>query len=133
MGKHFFHIFCVSNGVKQGGIISPVLFNVYMDDLSCVLNRSNIGGRLGGEIVNQLSYADDLCLICLLSAGMQKLLDVCSKYTTEHSLPYNANKCFKATSIKFERPTLHFGQLSIPNVTDCRYLGITISVKKTVI
>ena len=44
--------FCVSNGVKQGGIISPVLFNVYMDDLSCVPNRSTIGGRIGREIVN---------------------------------------------------------------------------------
>ena len=49
------------------------------------------------------------------------------------SIAYNANKsyslCFKATTIKFERPTLYFGQMSIPNVTDCRYLGITISVK----
>ena len=26
--------FCVTNGVKQGGIISPMLFNLYMDDLS---------------------------------------------------------------------------------------------------
>ena len=42
-----------------------------MDDLSWALNRSNIGGRIGGEIVNHLSYADDLCLICLSSAGMQ--------------------------------------------------------------
>ena len=106
-----------------------------MDDLSCVLNRSNIGCRVGGEIVNHLSYADDLCLICLSSAGMQKLLNVRSKYTTKHSLSYNANKsyslCFKATTIKFKRPTLHIGQINIPNdnVTDCRYLGITISVK----
>ena len=124
--------FCVSNGVKQGGIISPVLFNVYMDDLSCALNRSNIGGRIDGEIVNHLSYADDLCLICLSSAGMQKLLNVCSNYATEHSLSYNASRsyslCFKATAIQFERPTLYFGQMSIPNVTDCRYLGIIISV-----
>ena len=51
--------FRVSNSVKQGGIMSPVLFNVYMNDLSCALNRSNIGGRIGGEIVNHLSYADD--------------------------------------------------------------------------
>ena len=79
--------------MKQGGIISPVLFNVYMDDLSCALNRSNIGGRIG-EIVNHLSYADDLCLICLSSAGMQKLLNVCSNYATEHSLSYNANKLY---------------------------------------
>ena len=127
----FFTSFCLSNGVKQGGIISPVLFIVYMDDLSCVLNCSNIGGRIGREIVNHLSYADDLCLICFSPAGMQKLLNVFSKYATDHSLSYNANKsyslCFKATTIKFKRVR---GQINIPNVTDCRYLGITISVKK---
>ena len=85
MGKYLFHISYVSHSVKQSGIISPVLFNAYMDDLSCVLNCSKIGGRIGGEIVNHLSYADDLCLICLSSASMQKLLNVCSKYATEHT------------------------------------------------
>ena len=108
-----------------------MLFNVYMDDLSCELNRSNIGGRIVGEIVNHMSL---ICLICLSSAGMQKLLNVCSKYASKHSLSYNASKsyslCFKATTIKFKRPTLHIGQINIPNVADCRYLGITISVKK---
>ena len=132
-GNIFSTSFCVSNGVKQGGIISALLFNVYIDDLSCVLNRFNIGGRIGGEIVNHLSYADDLCLICLSSAGLQKLLHMCSNYATEHSLTYNANKsyplCFKATTIKFKGPTLYFCQMSIPNFTDCRYLGVTISVK----
>ena len=100
---------------------------------SCALNRSNIGRRIGGEIVNHLRYADDLCLICISSAGMQKLLNVCSSYATEDSLSYNANKsyslCFKATTIKFERPTLYFGQMSSPNVIDCRYLAITIYAK----
>ena len=65
-----------------------------MDDLSCVLNCSNIGGRIGGEIVNHLNYADRLFLICHSSAGMQKLLNVCSKYATEHSLRYNAIKSY---------------------------------------
>ena len=35
--------FCVTNGVKQGGIISSMLFNLYMDDLSLMLNCSGIG------------------------------------------------------------------------------------------
>ena len=73
-GNTFSTSFCVSNGVKQGGIIFPVLFNVYIVDLSCVLNRSNIGGRIGGEIVKHLSYAGDLCLICLSSVGLQKIV-----------------------------------------------------------
>ena len=38
--------FTVLNDVKQGGIISPILFNVYMDRLSVLLNSSNIGGQI---------------------------------------------------------------------------------------
>ena len=38
--------FIVANGIKQGGIISPILFNMYMDDLSIALNNSGIGGYL---------------------------------------------------------------------------------------
>ena len=64
---------------------------------------------------------------------LQKLLNVCSKYATEQSVSYNAKKsyslCFKATTKKFEKPILHIGHINIPNVTDCRCLGITISIK----
>ncbi len=65
--------FRVSNGVKQGGLLSPRLFNVYMDDLSKELNSSRIGGNVGGNRINHLCYADDLTLISLFSAGMEKL------------------------------------------------------------
>ena len=82
--------FRVTNGVKQGGILSPALFNVYMNNLSVSLNHSGIGGSLGGNLINHLCYADDLCLIALSSSGMQCLLDICDKYATGHQLTYNA-------------------------------------------
>ena len=63
-------LFFVFNGVKQGGILSSILFNVYMDQLSVKLNASNIGKDIGGVLVNHLCYADDICLISLSSAGM---------------------------------------------------------------
>ena len=85
--------FLVTNGIKQGGILSPILFNVYIDQLSIKLNRSGIGGNIGGHLINYLCYADDLCLISLSSAGMQKLLDMCS-YAIEHLLTYNGSKSF---------------------------------------
>ena len=90
--------FSVSNGVKQGGILPPILFNVYMDDLTVSLNSCNIGGRFGNIFLNHLCYADDLCLISLSSAGMQKLLGICSKYAIDHSLTYNAKNCFHYVS-----------------------------------
>ena len=125
--------FHVSNGVKQGGILSPMLFNVYMDQLSIRLNRSGIGGDIGGHLINHLCYADDLCLISLSSAGMQSLLDICNSYAIEHVLTYNSNKsyslCFKPKHIKFARPCFYLNRLEIPRVDQCKYLGIMICTK----
>ena len=60
-----------------------------MDQLSVKLNASNIGGDIGGMLVNHLYYADDICLISLSSAGMQQLLNICDTYAKECSLPYD--------------------------------------------
>ena len=90
----FHQIFFVGNGVKQGGIISPILFDIYMDDLSMHLNSSGLGGYLGTAFINHLCYAYDLCLISLSSSGMQQLLHICNTYAAEHQLLYNGSKSF---------------------------------------
>ena len=54
--------FGVSNGVRQGGILSPYLFCVYMDDLSIKLNDIKVGCTIGTTLINHLMYADDLVL-----------------------------------------------------------------------
>ena len=58
--------FRVTDEVKQG-VLSSALFNVCMNNLSVSLNHSGIGGSLGGNLINHLCYADDLCLIALSS------------------------------------------------------------------
>ena len=75
-----------------------------MNILSISLNYSCIRWSLGDNLTNHLCYADDLCLIALSSAGMQKLVDTCNAYATSHQLSYNATKsfslCFKPNLIK---------------------------------
>ena len=77
----------IGNGVKQGGIISPILLTIglymYMDDLSMHLKSSGIEGYLGTAFINQLCYADDLCLISLSSSGMEQLLHICNEYAAD--------------------------------------------------
>ena len=50
--------FGVSNGVRQGGVLSPTLFAVYMYDLSAELNKRNSGCYVGNCLLNHLMLAD---------------------------------------------------------------------------
>ena len=74
-GNAFSPSFTVSNDVKQSGIISPILFNVYMDGLSVLLNSSNIGGQIGHTFLNHLCYANALCLIRFVICGYAKVVE----------------------------------------------------------
>ena len=128
--------FKVTNGVRQGGILSPKLFIVYMDGLSDQLNSSNIGGNFGsGQLVNHISYADDMCLLSFSSAGMQKLLNMCDQYSNDHDLIYNSKKtmcmCFTPKSCKSYECKLSLNQESLTYVREARYLGVVIQLSGT--
>ena len=55
--------FTATNGVRQGGILSPYLFNVYVDDLSVKRNSCHAGCYYSGGCINHLMYADDLVIM----------------------------------------------------------------------
>ena len=72
--------FNVSNGVRQGGILSPYLFCIDVDELSKMLNNEHVGCFVGTMLVNHLMYADDLVLLSPSAAGLSILLSICSTY-----------------------------------------------------
>ena len=65
--------FEASNGVRQGGVLSPYLFNIYMDGLSDVLNNVKIGCSINNVMTNHLMYADDTVLIAPSARALQSL------------------------------------------------------------
>ena len=69
--------FNVYNGVRQGGILSPLFFNLYMDRLSVTLSETKVGCALGKTMVNHLAYADDLVILSPSVKGLKKLLNIC--------------------------------------------------------
>ena len=52
-----------TNGVKQGGIVSPVLLCIYLDGLLLALRDSKVGCYIGQAYVGALAYADDITLL----------------------------------------------------------------------
>ncbi len=56
--------FHVTNGVRQGGILSPFLLNVFMDELSNRLNVCKTCCLIGELLINHLMYTDDLVIFC---------------------------------------------------------------------
>ena len=71
-GKTRLSFFTISNGVRQGGILSPKLFLVYIDDLSKLLISSGIGCFLDKVCFNHVFYADDLCLMAPCAIALQE-------------------------------------------------------------
>ena len=55
--------FTISNGVGQGGILSPRLFAVYVDDLFKQLFDARSGCFIEHQCINHQMYADDICLL----------------------------------------------------------------------
>ena len=54
--------FNITCGVRQGGVLSPYLFSVYIDDLIKELRQSGHGIYLGRVFVGCVVYADDIVL-----------------------------------------------------------------------
>jgi hypothetical protein len=108
-GNTYSEFFTVSNGFRQGEILSPLLFNVYMDDLSVSLSSHSVGCASSGKIINHLMYADDLVLLAPSISRLQKLIRECEIYGLSHDVKFNARK---SALMFFRTASLH--GLSLP-------------------
>ena len=84
--------FRCSNGIRQGGQLSPLLYNVYTDVLNHQLQATGVGCYVGGTWVNSLSYADDMVLHAPAVTALQTLLEVCRAYAGPHDIVYDTTK-----------------------------------------
>lgn len=91
----------MSNGVRQGGVLSPILFTVYVDELLQRLSSLDIGCHVGHQYVGSLCYADDIALLAPSPSALRILLKECELFAADHNLTFNAAKtqliCFRSS------------------------------------
>ena len=123
--------FLLSNGVKQGGVLSPLLFSVYLDDLLCELRQANVGCHMNGYFVGAVIYADDITLLGPTRSSILSMLSVCDVYARNIDILFNPAKtnCIFSPAYPTSLPglPLHFTNTDIVFVPSCTFLGISVS------
>ena len=84
--------FGVSNGVRQGGVLSLILFTVYIDELLSRLSDQGVGCYTGYHFAGSLCYADVVALLAPSPAALRILLAECERFAAEFNITFNAAK-----------------------------------------
>ncbi len=118
-----------TQGSPQGGILSPLVWNLVMDSLLT---------QFSGGAVKVVGYADDILLMIggkvpsVMGQLMQKALDKVLTWGNEHGLSFNPSKTQtvmfnRARKNKIFEPPLRLGDSALVYSEDLNYLGVLIN------
>ena len=129
--------FNIKNGVKQGTVLSALLYCIYVDDLFRLLRNSLLGCWINGEFTGLLGYADDNMLLSPTLDGLHRMINICELYANDHNQTFstneNVNKC-KTKCMAFLKKGRHLRNLTLcghclPMVKSIQHLGNKIENK----
>ena len=126
--------FPINNGVKQGAVLSPRLFCVYIDELFDILRKKQTGCWVNDKSIGIVGYADDLLLLSPTLDGLQEMVNTCEKFatrnlkiSTHHVLKQCKTKCMAFTKKKTLLKDIFLNGKVLPWITYAKHLGCKIT------
>ena len=125
----------LSAGIRQGGILSPYLFSVFVDSMLIKLKKSKLGCHISGQCLNAIMFADDVLLMSITLRDLQKMINLCVEELTELDLTVNIKKtvCLRLGK-NYDNESISSLLINNEPVTwknELKYLGVTILAGKT--
>ena len=126
----YIYPFRVECGLRQGCILSPLLFSRYVNSLVSKLKEAEVGVRCGGQLVSALLYADNAVIFAENEELMRRGLDVLAEWCTEWSVKVNVEKCgvmhMRKKGVKRSDGGFLVGGEVIKVVEEYKYLGCVV-------
>ena len=120
----------MKNGVKQGGVLSPTLFCIYLYELLRRLRETDVGCHVGHMSYAAFGYADDLLLLSPSMHGLDILVKTSESFASEYGATFNAKKteciCFSKNACPLQRQVNVNGQ-HVKWKDKVKYLGIILT------
>ncbi|PZC70440.1 hypothetical protein B5X24_HaOG216254, partial [Helicoverpa armigera] len=88
-------------GVRQGGLSSPRLFNLYINDLIAELSSMRVGCSINGVCCNNISYADDMVLLGPSPGSIIEMLKVCKCRESTLEIAINGTPIRRVNKFKY--------------------------------
>jgi hypothetical protein len=142
LGDYRTAFFEIEVGLRQGCILSPLLFNLFINDLQEEIKKLGKGIKIGNFRVDMLYFADDIVLLAESREDLEKMLEIVYNYSLKWRLKFNYDKCNVIIfdnqynkEIKYSTCTQNctcghhfsFGPNLIKEVLFYKYLGIELS------
>ena len=83
--------FGIVNGTRQGSVLSPALFTVYIQELLDKLRELGTGCHIGATFLGAVAWADDVLLTAPTRGSMQSMLDACSVFAAKVGLQFSTD------------------------------------------